>query len=482
MYAILRSLQNFNLLLHCVTMDNRFENNIEEITQIITRSKKDKNTTFFRIQKSKRLHIHQRDNEITDCHIDTLEGVNMHMLSQEGQLIYGASDRMHLPDVISRLYQSLGNLLKANKGHNVREKITVESLPNESVVKIENIDLAEWDIEYLKETLSRIYSEIQKETQSEASINFHIEGNHSLWLIANSEGGQSQFDDFTMSFKWKLTCKKNPSKSISATKLISGDDLRNKSIDIDFFVRDISENYRLLKTDYPLIPSQDIEPQAVLLHGEISQLFLYNLLRQNHIDLFKKGYTLSDKSDSGLIEEFVCKYGIQLDDTIKIGHTNSYLANTSYFDYTDEKSESNTRISRQYSFYDQVIPHFRNIVLTPNKQAINPEFTIDISNIEDSIAVIKKNLGIKKLLYVTGLTENTVPESKSHAIVSPVIALYSDENKTYSVELNHYLFDKNGISDIQYSGPKLQTVFKLSSNLPFMVESSNLCIIKTGKK
>jgi effector-binding domain-containing protein len=463
-------------------MDNHFENNIEEINQIISRSKKDKSTTIFRIQKSKRLHVQQRNDQIIRCHIDTLEGVNMHMLSKDGQLIYGASDRMHLPDVITRLYQSLDNLLKANKGHKVRSEITIAPLPTEKISKLEYLDLAEWNTEYYQNIQAQIFSEIPNEIKDAAHVSFHIEGNHSLWLIANSEGGQSQFDDFTMTLTWKLALKSNPWKGITVTKLIPLEQLRSQQIDTTVFSRDIIESYAVLSAEFPAISKTEIDPELVLLNGELSSNFFYNLLRSNGTEPLKKEYKIHDKAETGLIQELVCKYGVQLSDVIEVSPDNGLGKNSGYFEYTDDDSETTTRVSRQYSFYDQVVPHFRNIVLSAKKQSDEPHLSIDIANIEESLKAVKKHLGVRSILYLAGIRSDSMKQFSDSHVLSPVVTLYSDEKGTYAIDMSHFRLPKNELAEIKFAGPVNQTVFRLDSQLPFIVENGNLCIIKSSKK
>jgi hypothetical protein len=462
-------------------MDNHFENNIEEINQIIGRSKKDKSTTIFRIQKSKRLHVNQRDNEVVGCHIDTLEGVNMHMLSDDGHLIYGASDRMHLPDVITRLYQSLDNLLKANKGHKVRSEIKAATLPTEVFAKLQYLDLVEWSVEYYQNLLAQIYMDASDEVKENASLSFHIEGSHSLWLIANSEGGQSEFDDFSMTLTWKMSLKSNPWKSITVTKILPIEALRAQNIDTAEICSTINDQFKLLNNSYKKIEAQKVSPEAIALYGELSNVFFYNVLCSTSPEILTKQYAIKDNVESGLISELVCKYGAELSSSIDITHPTPLSANTSYFEYTEEDVEAETRISRQYSFYDQVIPHFRNLALKP-KKTNDSHITVSFDSLEADIEKIKKAHGVSKLLLLSGLRSDQIDQLNNWDCLSPVIALYSDEKGIYSVDISHISIPELHEAQVQFDGKVNQTVFRLESQLPFTVETGDVCIIKSSKK
>ncbi len=463
-------------------MDNHFENNIEEINQIITRSKKDKSITIFRIQKSKRLTISQLNNEIEDCNIDTLEGVNMHLLSNDGYLIYGASDRMHLPDVITRLYQSLDNLLKANKGHKVRNNIVIQGLPNENISRIEYLDIAEWDIEYVKNILAQIYSDVPTALKDKLNLKFRLEGNHSLWLIANSQDGKAEFDDFSMIITWDISLKTNSSRNMSLSRLILASDIRSKKVNTNEIVAEIISYSKLLNTELANSSVSKIIPEAVLLDSELANVCFYNLLKSNSVSAISKEYEINDESTIELINEQICKYGSTLSEKIKISSKDSIITNTSFFDYNDQNDKSTMRVSRQYSFYDQVVPHFRNIILKSKKKE-DVEISLDMDNISESLKEIKKKLGITKLLFLAGIKDNYLNENCHSSSLSPVVSIFSDEDKTSLVNIHHMVMPNMSDSEIKFYGVPSKTVFRFgTSELPFTVAAGNLCLVKSTKE
>jgi hypothetical protein len=464
-------------------MDNHFENNIEEIDQIITRSKKDKSTSIFRIQRSRRLKIVQLNETIKECYVDSLEGVNMHLLSKEGFLIYGASDRMHLPDVITRLYQSLDNLLKANKGHKVQNEITISNLPTETISRIEYLDIAEWDIEYLTSKMNEVYTLVPEGLKEKINLKISLDGNHALWLIANSLGGRSEFDDFVMVLTWEISLKSNTSKNLCVSRIISVSDLRNKKINTEEVLIDITSYANLLLTDYKPAALKEVKADAVLLDSELANVSFYNLLRSNSTKNLSENYTFEDHPDNGLIREQICKYGIELPEKIEMDLQQDFAEqNRSFFAFSTEEENRGVKVSRQYSYYDQVTPHFRNIQLKPKGKTDQIDFNLDL--IEDSINEVKKKYGISKLLFLAGLKSNYLNENCYWRILEPVVALYSDEKGLRKVDVHYFtLPTPDEKSPLVFLGTANNSVYRLDvTELPFTVNTGSLCLIKSEEE
>lgn len=466
-------------------MNAYFENNIEEIEQIISRSHKDKNTSIFRIQKAKKLELGSFNSRIMKSSITTLYGVNMHILSREGYLIYGSSDRMHLPDVITRLYQSLDNLLRANNGHKVHRNIVIDSLPKDEVSHIQNFDLGEWDLEYPREILQKAYSSLAEDIRSEANITLQISGDYSLWSVSNSLGGKAEFDELMAYLTCEVSLKANPERKLCFSKLISASDLRNKDFDLEDTIKKITEDYLFLSKSsrFEKVNFEKIDPEIVLFDETLSVSCLYNLLYSDADNLESLQINCkedrSSKIDHNLIDELIDKSGFEIPEIIDIKSGKAQNCQK-VFDYKDdsELTPANNILTRLSTFCEYPVSEFRN--LSFSGKSINTEIDLTDSGIEDLIEKVKKLFGVKKVLYLAGEKGSNLNSNRSGLL--PAISIYSNESTTY--EANVSSFELDNIQNIEFVGSAISSLFITGKHYPSLVTSPGLMVVvvKVPKK
>lgn len=221
-------------------MNNFFENHLEEIQLITSRSKKESRKSFSRLQKKQKFNLTTINGEVTQNEIHILEGINVHQYTDDGKVTLASSDRIYLPDVATRLYQSLDNILKAYKPHKVHIGNETPEHDTENISIIDYIDLSEWDNELFLETLNNLYSSLSQEIKDKYDIEFDLDGNYSIWDIFTPNSQTVEFDEFLLILNYRLSEKGSTKHILDSRISIPAGQVRNKNIKLDKIVSEIT--------------------------------------------------------------------------------------------------------------------------------------------------------------------------------------------------------------------------------------------------
>ena len=214
-----------------------FENNIDEIPQVIQLSKKNKNSVFFEFKHTKNIFVSRFNNQVCDLNTCVNAGLHMQLLSKEGYLIEGYSNRLYLSDVMSRLYQSLENILKTNKGHKVASKIEASALKVLNPTKSTDKSVESYTLESLNlpAFLEEVYSSLSDQIKKSKNIYLEISALNEHYLSGNSKGEKSTTEETTFKFNGEIYNKNSPSKIKKFTKKLSLKDFKSKESYISKF-------------------------------------------------------------------------------------------------------------------------------------------------------------------------------------------------------------------------------------------------------
>lgn len=431
-------------------MNAYFENFSEEINAVINRSRKDNNTSIYTIQKSIHPHVLQFNGVVEESFINTIFGVNLAIVSAEGYYIYGSTNRLHLPDFMSRLYQSLDNLLKANNGHNCNTTNSLSELSNEVKENIQYSDVANFDISYLNSLLTEIYNSLDPEFKEKLNISLKICGNYSLWMSGNSLGGYTEYDDLFLTISCDIYRKADIHNSCSVSELITSENLREKNFKVEEYVQKIERYARALcdvteatKEHEVAINIQDIRPDIIVMDSVLSHALIYKLFSDYFLNASFKGLQ-NDKEKSSLLTSCVKD------------------------DVSDTAKE---RLLYQNSF---LIPPLNcQRVLKVGNDA---ESQMEISDLETFINRIKKDYKTERVLYLSGINNNRLDYSSHDLIVAPTTCLYFEKKDKFSLDLNMLCIES--IEGIELAGQKSLSVFELDPfNMPFCIHGNETAIL-----
>ncbi len=449
-------------------MENYFENNIEEINQIISRSKKDKSTTIFRIQKSKVLTLHNYNGITESCDLRTLHGINMHLLSKEGNLIFGSSDRLYLPDVMTRLYQSLDNLLKANKGHKVQDQILFDTLPTNHVSVIDNINLSEDDLGYLEGVLESVYQEVREEFRNQLDIHTTMRGSYAVWLIGNSHGGRSERDEFDLQIDIEIASKEQYFNRVRFSHSVSSADLRNQKIPTKRIAERINEYAFFVCEKFPATKAK-VAIDGILLDRTLTTDLIYQAYFSPEAPLSPFSIADISQPSSQLLNESIDKYGIEIPETIELDPTKPLYSQISGI-YHLEAEHPSVVLGRSKNYIENTLPLFRNLqISTKNKQDEKIEFSM--SDVLDSLKAICEAKGVKTILLTLGhaCDVSAFPQSVR---ISPSKVLVYNEGTLSSAEL--CTIDFIHMDGLELLGSPFDSISRISTyDLPFVIKSGN---------
>jgi hypothetical protein len=403
-------------------MNNFFENHIEEINSITSRSKQESKTTYARLQKGIVYKIRTQNSKIVEEDIFNLEGINVHQFSKDGKVLFGSSDRIYLPDVAIRIYQSLDGLLNSYDTHKVHTTdFKPDRLDNESFSNIEHLELAELDTEYLKNKLENLYSSLPNQLKLETDISLAIEGIYSVWQIHSSENNLKEFDEMILTINYKVESKENNQILINKRKKINLNDLKQKDLDLEDVQREIEFTFDNYKKKLKIISTEKVQPELIVIDDHIISDLLFKLSKSDPEHNLFKHFEIEDVEDIENIEERHDKFGNK---------------------FSQEKNQKTLR----QSHYSKPA-HFINKTFKLNKKA--KVSTTQISTIEDIIDILSKKFKSKKILFAFGDKNNIANTDYSNSIIlNPAIKFYFDGKGFYQVDAD--LIEVEDIKAIEF--------------------------------
>lgn len=211
-----------------------FENFSEEIESLISNTQRDNNIVHFNLQHGKEVNIVFFNNVLEKCTFDLIRKIDIQMITSEGYYIQGSSDRMYMNDVITRLYNSLNNLLKANKDHRVKKDISRDILNITSKKQEIYNEFEDWDTEFLTQFVNELYFSITEEYKQKLNIKLELKGNYSKCLsgISNTED-KNYIDSFNLNLICSIYHKENALNKYTISKNINFENFLNKDLDLN---------------------------------------------------------------------------------------------------------------------------------------------------------------------------------------------------------------------------------------------------------
>jgi hypothetical protein len=434
-----------------------FENFAEEINAVISRSKKDNNTSIYTIQKAIQPHIQHFNGSVEENNITTIFGVNLSLISPEGHYIYGSTNRLHLPDFMSRLYQSLDNLLKANNGHKFCSDNVHDFIQTDKIVDLKYSDIATFDLAYLNSVLGEVYSSLSDDLKNDLNFCLRIKGNYSLWATGNSMGGQSEYDDLFVTITCEINLKNDLWHTAMLSELITPEQLRSKNFDTDAFALKIASYSENLRSKFSHVDDSKVsstkeliklgvKPDLIILDSTLAHHLLYKILT--------KGRNGNDESLLSIFGPKRKKLNIELKSHRK-------------------KSEDEALISPLYQNTFMVTPlGLDRHVHIEHKSSFEPTN----GDIETLVSQAQKMFKVENVLYLSGISDTKLPDNASDIIVSPTFSLYFEKSKSSPIDLN--LLCIESIKDLTLAGKKSFSVFELDPfNMPFCIHGNEAAIL-----
>jgi len=380
-------------------MNNFFENHFEEINLITNRSKKESRSTFTRLQKASIYKLESFNEKIFNENIYNLEGINVHQVTEDGKVLLGSSDRIYLPDIATRLYQELDDILKSYKSHKVHSKHSTPISTSENSSNVENIDLYDWDNEYFKELLTKLYESVELNVREKMNIIFELDGYHSLWNIFNPEHKSKEFDEFLLCLNYTVESKDTGETILNKCQKIQVNDIRSKRINFENAVEEINFASNTFLLSLSSKQQDKIKADAVILdHGLTSKVLAKLLSVDPDHSIFSES---NEKNSYECIKEDYDKFGNQCDD--------------------ENKLEEENKILRQSFFYESPKYTFRNFEL--NKK----ENLIKSTNIQSLLQQILNDYKLQKIIFIGGTKDIYFSEDcHDDIIIEPSIKVYFD--------------------------------------------------------
>lgn len=412
-------------------MNNFFENHLDEIKLITTRSKKESRKSFSRLQKATEYVLKTVNGKICANEIKTIEGINVHQVTDEGKVLLGSSDRVYLPDVATRLYQGLDNILKSYKSHKVHDEELELEYPAENNSRIEYVDLADWENSYLIDTVNNLFTKISSEAKSYFDIEINLDGIFSLWNIYNPNSKIAEFDEFYLVLNYKIYDKEKDILLFDKYKRITNSELRNKRINLDFISDFIESLVEIVKKE--TADSKKINPDLILFSNSLtSKLLLFLLSRKSQFESQFKN--LKEFTNANLMSESFDHFGNELE--------------------AEKNLEKASFATRQYKFHSKVHEVPRNLSWGEVENLDNP-FEKDIK--EMLLDVSKKHKG-KNLVYIISTNSIHSSDFDQSFIINPTLALYFDGKEFKLVNID--LIEIKDFDELQFSDEKFLNLQK----------------------
>ena len=394
-------------------MNNFFENHIKEINSINNKSKKERKTTFSRLQKASVYKLAVINGEIDTEFIKSLEGINLHQITEDGKLLFASSDRVYLPDVATRLYQVLENICKSYKSHRVHNNDFSPESSDQDVENINYIDISNWDNQYFKEVIQEIFNSINSNINKDFNIYIEVEGLCSLWHIINPKGNSIQFDEINIFLNYQIECKNTGNIILNKTISLRPIDIRNKKISIDKIVSNINSLHQIDLISGKNI--KDLKPQIIIFDNDLTAEIL---IKSYQVDLHKekkKNIKFKDTLNENCISESFDKFGVCRENK---------KSNKNYFLRQNYFHKIPSLINRNLKFYHCMRKPFE-----------------ENDSREEIIKKIASEQNANSVLYLSGskeinnYLENTV---SSNSVISPIEIIFFDGKNFESLEIDYF--------------------------------------------
>jgi len=428
-------------------MENCFENNTNEINQIITKVQKDKSTAIFKVARNKICTIEKVNNTVSEAFIDHHHQVSMHLYSSQGYYITGSSDKMYLPDVISRLYQSLDNLLKANKGHKVKKNIIAPELFSEVINDIQYTDISEWDIPYYTSLLTKIYESIPAELCDDITCKIGIKGFYSLCMAANSNQGIREFDEFAVELYCELTTKNSMHRRLSINHILTAEDIRSKNIEFPELEKKL-QLYAVILSN----PVSKYQKQAdyILFDTQLTHALTYQIVHADHKNDFIKDYSVENRN----------LLSLGMDDSSEKEQEVSLIT-----------EDSLVKIA-----YPEKVFKLGTVNILDFVSVIDNQIKLDSKGLGKAIPQFKKN----SVLVVFGNAADNFKNPHGMLRFGVTLGLYIDKDLLTWVDMNTIELDK--VTHMQLMGNKINLHYMNEWNRPITIRSYEYSLIKLDER
>lgn len=397
------------------TMNNFFENHFEEINLITNRSKKESRISYTRLQKASIYKLQSINSEVVHENIYNLEGINVHQVTDDGKVLFGSSDRVYLPDVATRLYQGLDNILNSYKTHKVHSHIFKPKLDNDNYSNIENIDLSDWETEYFKEVLRNLFEDLSEESKSKFDIYFNLEGVHSLWQIFNPENKSKEFDEFLLTLNYKVEVKETSEIVLNKSKKIKVNDIRSKKMNFDEVVGEIDFAVKTYLNQNKKLEKSKTKPELIVLDSDLTSKVFLKLFNLNPKHKIFNKLGIKEVAEYNCVQESYDKFGNLCEEVAEL-------------------NEKQNMPLRQTIFNSRPCFNYRNFGFANVQELFDEELKKDLNSVIDRIS---KKFKSKKILMMLGSKESEVcNEYCSDVIIQPALQVYFDSGKLNGTDID----------------------------------------------
>ncbi|MFW5719969.1 MAG: hypothetical protein ACOCXT_03005 [Candidatus Dojkabacteria bacterium] len=205
-------------------MSNQFENIREEAKELISKAKKEQLTFYYEVRKYYQIAVTAVNGIVVDQKPNIENEVYMRVASHNGYTIDGSSTRTYLPDVMSRLYQTLRNLLGAHKGH-----VDIESL-QQGTKKLTELRLSHegnevCTLEKLKDILELLQQDLPTELTNQFNVNFHLSMNYARGYAGGTDLEEKEYDDLQTNLEICISLKSNEASFITLNYFVPRPDI-----------------------------------------------------------------------------------------------------------------------------------------------------------------------------------------------------------------------------------------------------------------
>lgn len=441
-------------------MDEFFENHLDQVNLITQRSQKDKKQTFSRLQKASMYKLCLINGEIDQEFIKSFEGINVHQITQDGKALFASSDKTYLPDLTTRLYQNLENICKSYKSHKVHSNNFKPESAGKDSKNVVNIDLSNWNNNYLKNIAKEIYAKLSKAVKDNFVVYINIEGLWGLWQITSPKGICSKFDEINTFINYRAEDKHTGNLVLNKTISITPNDIRRQSFEINKIISDIEklQNFNSKKISYEKL---NIRPTTLVFDEDLTSEMLIKIYQTNTSKNIYKINKFVDTANDYCISEQYDKFG-------NMTNLNS-------------KSTSKKHVNVRQSFFYE----------TPRFVHRNLEFCKcdDLSNIfqdepEKFIKSLGKKLKTSSILYLYGSKENNhYLQNTYHTsiVLNPANALYFDGKNINYIDLEYIEIPE--INDIRLIKGNIHRIMELPSiNIKMGLSGFAYSILNKPKK
>lgn len=258
-----------------------FENYADHIRLLFKRSSKEHSQIFVRLQKGNIYSLLTFNGIIEREFIKLFEGINLHKFSKHGFTLFASSDRMHLQDVATRLYQELDNIIKSYKGHKVHTTPIKIETELDSKCSITEVDICELDTGYIRDITTQIYESLNDYIKQKYFVYINVNALSSIWQISYENTNQ-QFSECTSYLICKLE-DRHTGNLLEKVIPLQQNEIKNKNVNVEAIIKEINQfgnptPIASLTNRYGV--ANHVSPSLIVLDEHITASILIKLYQQ----------------------------------------------------------------------------------------------------------------------------------------------------------------------------------------------------------